>query len=891
MNVILNNFYNNSVCLLKESLLSTLKDKQKMIVFIASIAFGCLAACFALKRYFKASLMDDDQHIYSQYNKIFASEDIFEEECEDNGLIEPSWSEVSKVLRAKGLPKNLFDQSLYSPLQAAVLLQDLKLCKKMVEAGFSINSPGKTFKQSALAIALGQTSEEIRNDLYKKCIDARCFEGVPSISHSQEIALYLIENGADLTYQTDKGYTYLHDAAALGYDKVCKILLDKGLDVNKIVHGSYSSEKEITPLLRAVQFKQIAVIKLLLEYGAKYQSPPIDFHTYRCNPFCCALEEGNEGIIQVFLDHGAQLDQEIDWIGDKTALLFAITKHINDKSVVNERLFELAVKAGINLEHKFGIDQRTYLHLAALSGNKSLCEFLIKSGANIHALDATNQNVLHLAARNKNAEELIPFFLQKGVDARALDMEGQTPLMSAQLPQSIPNTLKVLPNLKEADKGLSSLMQSLRFLGLSYSLKGAAFEGCAADSFLYDKVASSLEDYLKNQQNLPLFFYTLPKIIQNSKRLSSEDILLQLKQDGIISFANYWNRHATIIILTENFVIKGNRGNECGKESGMTLYKIKNPSNLSKAVETLIFNRDSLDKHGIWISEEKTKKHIEFFKKGINDLLDLERLSYLPRKKQTAGNCGLMAARMAVEGCLIAYYLQEDLKENSSRKVEDILKLTNPFMSSWKEYDYTCSLEILEQIEDEPVVKDFIDIEKVYDELFTLNLHRRKALARLCQLRPRLLKWITHPDPELISYGYQHRSAKIIKWFLDQDVDPDMSAFLTCESSKINALHYDYFVKKGIKANVPDSLGNTPLHVFIMKSRSLPEQTLPVTLQLISEWKKECESSNNLQLLGDALNAADENGLTPLQHLIKDNDDLSSFDELINLMKECGARE
>ena len=212
-------------------------------------------------------------------------------------------------------------------------------------------------------------------------------------------------------------------------------------------------------------------------------------------------------------------------------------------------------------------------------------------------------------------------------------------------------------------------------------------------------------------------------------------------------------------------------------------------------------------------------------------------------------------------------------------------------MSSWKEYDYTNSLEILKQVEDEPSIKEFIDIENVYDELFTLNLHRKKALTRLCQLRPRLLEWITKPDPKLIIYGYKHESPKIIKWFLDHNVDLDMSAFLTCESSKVDALHYDYFVKKGIKANVPDASGRTPLHVFCMKSRTLPEQSLSVTMQLILEWKKECESSNNLQLLTDALNATDENGLNPLQHLIQDNDDLSPFDELINLMKECGARE
>lgn len=137
-------------------------------------------------------------------------------------LIEQPWHGVSKSLHAKGLPKDLFDQSLYSPLQAAVLLQDLELCKRMVEPGFSINSPEKTFKQPALAIALGQVSKEIEIDLATKEWRGQHESG------SQEIALYLIEKGADLTYQTNQGHTYLHCAVHLGYNKICKILLDKG---------------------------------------------------------------------------------------------------------------------------------------------------------------------------------------------------------------------------------------------------------------------------------------------------------------------------------------------------------------------------------------------------------------------------------------------------------------------------------------------------------------------------------------------------------------------------------------------------------------------------------------------------------------------------------------
>ena len=288
------------------------------------------------------------------------------------------------------------------------------------------------------------------------------------------------------------------------------------MDVNKIVHNDDDYHNQVgIPLLSAVQRQHAAVIKLLLENDADYTSPPITFLNERYNPFYCALESGNEKIIQLFLDHGAQLDQEIEWIADKTALLFAI--HDNTKK---EQLFKIAVKNGINLEHKFGNDQQTYLHLAAVYEDKSLCEFLIKSGANIHALDSNNRNVLHLAARNKNPDELIPFFLQEGADPRAIDIEGKTPLLLIRELKSKPHTETALAILENADKGYSSLMKNLRLLGLRYSLTGAAFEGYSR-SFCspYDEVACSLKNYLKKQKDLPPFsipFLQLFKIRLNS---------------------------------------------------------------------------------------------------------------------------------------------------------------------------------------------------------------------------------------------------------------------------------------------------------------------------------------------------------------------------------------
>ena len=194
-NIFLNSFYSNSVYFLKERTLSTLTDKPTLIALITSIALGCLAVYLVVKHHFiRASIMKDQDQDFSPFNSIIKKD---ESEFKDDELMETPWSGVSRVLHERGLSEDFFNPSLYSPLQAAVLLQDLQLCKQTVKSGFSINFPEKTFKQPALAIALGKNSEEIDQDLKKKLWRERERWAENRKESSQEIALYLIENGAD----------------------------------------------------------------------------------------------------------------------------------------------------------------------------------------------------------------------------------------------------------------------------------------------------------------------------------------------------------------------------------------------------------------------------------------------------------------------------------------------------------------------------------------------------------------------------------------------------------------------------------------------------------------------------------------------------------------------
>jgi len=56
MNITLNSFSNYAISFLKEEVLPTLTAQQKKILIISSIAFGFLAACYAISRCFKPQM-------------------------------------------------------------------------------------------------------------------------------------------------------------------------------------------------------------------------------------------------------------------------------------------------------------------------------------------------------------------------------------------------------------------------------------------------------------------------------------------------------------------------------------------------------------------------------------------------------------------------------------------------------------------------------------------------------------------------------------------------------------------------------------------------------------------------------------------------------------------
>ncbi|MDR1139074.1 MAG: ankyrin repeat domain-containing protein [Rickettsiales bacterium] len=175
----------------------------------------------------------------------------------------------------------------------------------------------------------------------------------------------------------DKELTFLHVAAREGHKGVVALLLDKGAKVNA------ETEKGHTPLHIAAGNGHKDVVKLLLDKGAKISAKA----EIGLTSLHIAAEGGHKDVVALLLDKGAEVNAEANT--GHTPLHIAAE---NDRKDVVALLLDKGAK--VNAETKKGY---TPLHIAAESGHKDVVALLLDKGAEVNAKTNTGYTPLALA--------------------------------------------------------------------------------------------------------------------------------------------------------------------------------------------------------------------------------------------------------------------------------------------------------------------------------------------------------------------------------------------------------------------------------------------------------------------------------------------------------------
>ena len=279
-----------------------------------------------------------------------------------------------------------------------------------------------------------------------------------------EIVRALLAAKADPAARDNDGYTPLHAAASPGYGDIVNLLVEAGSPVNA------ENKNGATALFLAVFNRQADAARALLEHRADpnvaRQYWPQGFQNYvssdrhylRVPPSYFAIDEGKSDILEMLLEHGADVvwpspqGQE----GWTSPLAFAVRKG-NDRLValllahhaapngsgaagsasplllaLDERkagIVRLLLENGADPNGAANLysDGTTPLIHASAIGTKEIAEMLLDHKADVNAADNFGNTALHRAVENRQLD-IAKLLLARGANPNTQNNSGTTPL-------------------------------------------------------------------------------------------------------------------------------------------------------------------------------------------------------------------------------------------------------------------------------------------------------------------------------------------------------------------------------------------------------------------------------------------------------------------------------
>ncbi|KFY47129.1 hypothetical protein V494_00150 [Pseudogymnoascus sp. VKM F-4513 (FW-928)] len=256
-------------------------------------------------------------------------------------------------------------------------------------------------------------------------------------------------------YPEDSGYsqrfprqmTGLHLAAYFGVEKLVYNFLESGLAAN--LKDSYSW----TPLSWAARNGHEGVVQLLLGKGAEMEAKD---EMYGQAPLSLAAESGHEAVVQLLLGEGAEVEAEdqmsgrtpLSWAAESgheavVQLLLEEGAEVETKDEMwirtplswaaesgHDAVVQLLLEEGAEVETTDRMYGRTPLSWAADSGHEAVVQLLLEEGAEVDAKDKMYGTALSLAAESGH-EAVVQQLLEQGAEVDAKDAYGRTPLFLA----------------------------------------------------------------------------------------------------------------------------------------------------------------------------------------------------------------------------------------------------------------------------------------------------------------------------------------------------------------------------------------------------------------------------------------------------------------------------
>jgi ankyrin repeat protein len=262
------------------------------------------------------------------------------------------------------------------------------------------------------------------------------------VKRNMEIALLLVQHGADGNIMDERNQTPLCIASRHGRRDNVEFLLKHRADVN--LAQAFRGE---TPLIVSADYEELEIARILLRHGATVDtrdecgSTPLVFASRTghleiarlliqsgaavdsrdevdTTPLMFSSDEGHLDIAQLLIQSGAAIDSQ-DRDGRTPLMFTSKTGHID--------IAQLLIQNGAAVDHKSKNGQ-TPLTFASFDGRLEIVRLLIQNGAAVDTCDEEGWTPL-MVASHKGHLEIARLLIQNGAAVDSRDIRGQTPLM------------------------------------------------------------------------------------------------------------------------------------------------------------------------------------------------------------------------------------------------------------------------------------------------------------------------------------------------------------------------------------------------------------------------------------------------------------------------------
>ncbi|CAH0518124.1 unnamed protein product [Peronospora belbahrii] len=308
-----------------------------------------------------------------------------------------------KAYAAPKIRLKFFARTRRNPVHVAAYHGNIRALELLEEYGFSMTSLDK---YNTIHISTGSLFWYFARILVKR----------PSNS---------LESTAVSIFQTTL-ITPLHCAVSTGQVETVRWLLNRGVDPGTLAQASFRSNR-VPPLFLA---EHAEIARELLIHGADPLVIPDPGFMNTMTPLQLAYLRGNYAVAQ-------ELEE---WGGDVALTPFHLAAAQNNVLAVQRFL---AWKTDVDCLGEMGyvgLNRRTPLHWAAISGSTEAADVLLKAGADPNFQDTRGRSPLHWAAK-LNKFEVVRLLLRAGAEANLADGEFMTPLMCAASARDAPREL------------------------------------------------------------------------------------------------------------------------------------------------------------------------------------------------------------------------------------------------------------------------------------------------------------------------------------------------------------------------------------------------------------------------------------------------------------------